>query len=245
MPDGRSSASNARVNCAMISSDDRASAATGRWRPSGAWYCGWSCSEAYAAGRPWKLRAGIALLAVAVLAGCPVRAPLPAARPAVAAPAPAARLGTPYEIVPGESQLLILVYRGGALASAGHNHLIASHDLGGTFYVPADPLQASFELTIPVASSPWTRSRCAAPSTARTFRPASRTPRAPAPGSTCSGPPSSMAQHSPQIVLRAVQARAGTAGRPGRAAGARAGERARQRASAGGAGALRTRRRIP
>ena len=99
----------------------------------------------------WKLLRAGALVAAAALAGCPVRAPGPTPHPA-AMPPPAARLGTPYAIDPGQSQLLVLVYRGGALASAGHNHLIASHDLGGTIYVPEDPLQASFELTVPMTS---------------------------------------------------------------------------------------------
>ncbi len=74
---------------------------------------------------------------------------MPAVIPQPQAPA---HLGMPYGIVAGESLLAILVYRGGALASAGHNHLIASHELGGTFYVPDDPLGASFEVVIPVLS---------------------------------------------------------------------------------------------
>jgi len=61
-------------------------------------------------------------------------------------------VGTPYEILPQSSLLTILVYRGGALASAGHNHVIASHDLTGTIYVPAQILQSSFEVHIPVAT---------------------------------------------------------------------------------------------
>jgi polyisoprenoid-binding protein YceI len=45
------------------------------------------------------------------------------------------------------------VYRGGALASAGHNHVIASHALAGTIYVPDDDvLRSSFEVHVPVAA---------------------------------------------------------------------------------------------
>ncbi len=87
------------------------------------------------------------------LAGCPLR-PRPEAAPAqpvAGAPALAPHLGRPYDIVAGESLLTIRVYRGGALASAGHNHVIASHALAGTIYVPADPLEASFEVRIPAA----------------------------------------------------------------------------------------------
>jgi polyisoprenoid-binding protein YceI len=59
--------------------------------------------------------------------------------------------GTPYDVVSGESLLTILAFKGGALAKAGHNHVIASHDLSGTFYVPADVSRSSFELHVPVA----------------------------------------------------------------------------------------------
>ncbi len=154
---------------------------------------------------PWKLRAAVALLPTAVLSGCPVRAPVPAARPAVTAPAPAAHLGTPYAIVPGESQLLILVYRGGALASAGHNHLIASSDLGGAFYVPEDPLQASFELTVPVASFTIDEESLRAAEHSADFPPG-------VPDSARAGTREHMlggdqldGEHSPQIILRAVK----------------------------------------
>lgn len=92
-----------------------------------------------------------ALLSVALLAGCPVRPHAPAAVPSTAA-ALAAHLGTPYEIAAAESLLTIRVYKGGALAAAGHNHLIASHALGGTIYVPADVFRASFEVRVPVDS---------------------------------------------------------------------------------------------
>src|SRR5205807_981076 len=35
--------------------------------------------------------------------------------------------------------------------SAGHNHVIASHSLSGTVYVPGDLMRASFEIHVPVA----------------------------------------------------------------------------------------------
>jgi hypothetical protein len=54
-------------------------------------------------------------------------------------------------VVSSESLLTILAFRGGALAKAGHNHVIASHDLSGTFYVPDDVLHSTFELHVPVA----------------------------------------------------------------------------------------------
>jgi polyisoprenoid-binding protein YceI len=96
---------------------------------------------------------------LALLAGCPVHrlAPSPSpqpAAPAAAANAPAAlpapHVGRPYDIVPQESLLTILVFRGGTLASAGHNHVIASHSLNGTIYVPEDLAGVSFEVHVPL-----------------------------------------------------------------------------------------------
>ena len=43
------------------------------------------------------------------------------------------------------------VYRGGTLAAAGHNHVIAAHTLAGTCYLPEDALRASFEVRLAVA----------------------------------------------------------------------------------------------
>ncbi len=101
-----------------------------------------------------KLRAPVAALLALLLCGCPMppHAPAPAG---VGVPTPtekpAPHEGTPYDIVAAESLLLIRVYRGGALASAGHNHVIASHSLSGTVYVPDDLRRASFEVHVPVA----------------------------------------------------------------------------------------------
>src|SRR6185312_7345996 len=69
--------------------------------------------------------------------------------PAQRAPA---HLGRPYDVVAGESLLTIQVYRGGPLAKAGHNHVIASHDLAGTIYIPADPMRTTFEIRLPIAT---------------------------------------------------------------------------------------------
>jgi YceI-like domain len=91
---------------------------------------------------------------LAMLSGCPLP-PRPPPPPAAAPPqtlVPAPHAGTPYEIVPQASLLTILVYRGGPLASAGHNHVIASHDLSGTIYVPSEILQSSFEVHVPAAT---------------------------------------------------------------------------------------------
>ena len=59
-------------------------------------------------------------------------------------------VGRPYDVVPGESLITILAYRGGALAKAGHNHVIASHDFSGTIYVPDELTRTSVQVRIPV-----------------------------------------------------------------------------------------------
>ena len=59
--------------------------------------------------------------------------------------------GRPYDIASGNSLLTLLVFRGGALAKAGHNHVIASHALSGTLYVPSDLERTTFEVRFPVA----------------------------------------------------------------------------------------------
>jgi YceI-like domain len=97
-------------------------------------------------------RAGVAALAV-ILCGCPTH-PRPVASPAQervpGPPAVATHEGRPYDVQARESLLTVRAYRGGALAKAGHNHVIADHNLLGTFYVPEDPLRASFELRVAV-----------------------------------------------------------------------------------------------
>ena len=103
-----------------------------------------------------KLRALGAALPALLLGGCPLptRAPAPppeAAAPQAEAEKPAPHEGAPYDVIADESLLVIRAYRGGALASAGHNHVIASHSLSGTVYVPGDLMRASFEIHVPVA----------------------------------------------------------------------------------------------
>jgi hypothetical protein len=55
-----------------------------------------------------------------------------------------------YRVVAEESLLQILVYRGGAMARLGHNHVIASHRLAGTVYVTDDALATRFDIAFPV-----------------------------------------------------------------------------------------------
>jgi polyisoprenoid-binding protein YceI len=88
------------------------------------------------------------------LAGCetsPPAAKVPPAESTVPAPAAPVAVGAhDYTVVAEESLLQILVYRGGAMAKLGHNHVITSHRLSGTVSVTEDPLQSRFDISIPV-----------------------------------------------------------------------------------------------
>jgi polyisoprenoid-binding protein YceI len=97
---------------------------------------------------------GVVLIA-ALLAGCatqPARQTPPASVPPQSAPQPAAQNleGREFRVDPAASLLTIRVYKGGALARAGHNHVIASHSLNGVVRVPEDPTHASFDVHLPV-----------------------------------------------------------------------------------------------
>jgi hypothetical protein len=98
-----------------------------------------------------NIRALGAVSVAVVLAGCAAqthKSEASANRQAVAAhPA----VGQAYEVVGSESLLIVRVYRGGTLARAGHNHIVASHALAGTVYVAKDLAHSSFELEVPVA----------------------------------------------------------------------------------------------
>lgn len=59
---------------------------------------------------------------------------------------------TSWEIVPGESELRILVFRAGAFARLGHNHVVSTTDISGTVTVGASPADSRLELTVPVRS---------------------------------------------------------------------------------------------
>ena len=93
------------------------------------------------------------------LAGCPTHPQGPespsGATVGAVSPPPgspqAPHAGRPFDVASRESLLTILAFRGGTLAKVGHNHVIASHDVSGTFYVPDDVSQTTFELHVPVA----------------------------------------------------------------------------------------------
>jgi polyisoprenoid-binding protein YceI len=102
--------------------------------------------------RGCKVRALTVLFLAGALAGCPTRPPPPPAEVhgAPAAQPAAPHVGKPYDVASAQSLLTVLVYRAGALAAAGHNHVIASHTLTGTIYVPDEVRAASFEVRVAV-----------------------------------------------------------------------------------------------
>ncbi len=75
--------------------------------------------------------------------------PVPVRAPA-APPIPSPREGRPFDVVPGASRLVVLVYRAGPLAALGHNHVIACRCLTGAVYLPRDPLRAGFVVRVAV-----------------------------------------------------------------------------------------------
>lgn len=84
-----------------------------------------------------------------LLAGCPTEP----RRPSEAAPPPVTGVheGRPFEVIPQESLITVAVFRGGALARAGHNHVVASRDVSGTIYVADNLARSSFDIRFPVA----------------------------------------------------------------------------------------------
>jgi polyisoprenoid-binding protein YceI len=107
-------------------------------------------------------------------------------------------------VVPDASLLSVLVYRGGTLASAGHNHVIASHSLAGTLYVPADVRRASFEVRIPVDTLTVDEKELRARELSPDFPP--EVPEGAREGTRRNmlGPALLDAEHHPDILLRAL-----------------------------------------
>lgn len=97
------------------------------------------------------LSAALVALAIACTAhrGPPPSAPAPPV-PEAGAPAPQ---GPAYRIDAAHSELRILVYRAGALARFGHNHVLLSHRLAGELHLAAPGVYAGggFEVSFPVA----------------------------------------------------------------------------------------------
>jgi len=100
-------------------------------------------------------RAGAGLALLLGLAAChPGPRPSAGVAPVAPAPARARPTGPAYRIDAARSELRILVYRAGALARLGHNHVLVSRALAGEVRLATagEWGGASFDLAFPVAS---------------------------------------------------------------------------------------------
>ncbi len=164
-----------------------------------------------------NIRLAGALFLACLLAACPTRPPPPPAQvPAVPAPiALAPHTGKPYDIVAADSLLTVRVYRGGALASAGHNHVIGCHTLAGTIYMPGEVLKSSFEVRLAVAELTVDEPELRAREPASDFPP--EVPQSARDGTRRNmlGPALLAAADYPEVVLRAVRLEPGAGAAPG------------------------------
>jgi hypothetical protein len=101
--------------------------------------------------------------------------------------------------------LTILVYRAGALASAGHNHVVASHDLSGAIFIPTEILQSSFEIRFPVATLTVDEAALRAQQSAADFPPDVSAGAKEGTRRNMLGEALLDAEHNPEIVLRSLQ----------------------------------------
>jgi hypothetical protein len=101
-------------------------------------------------------RQGTVLLCLMV-AACGAPPPKPSGPAGESQPAATTRsvttpvAGDRYRIDPDQSELRVLVYRAGAMASLGHNHVISTHGLQGWVTFDGNASAAAFVLTVPVA----------------------------------------------------------------------------------------------
>jgi polyisoprenoid-binding protein YceI len=129
--------------------------------------------------------------------------------------APPARLGRPFEVVAGESSLVVRVYRAGPLAALGHNHVISCRCITGTLYLPHDPLRGSFDLHVGVDQLTVDDPALRAAEHSADFPP--DVPRSARQGTRHNllGAALLYAARYPRIVLRAEGLRASSDGKPG------------------------------
>jgi polyisoprenoid-binding protein YceI len=96
---------------------------------------------------------GLMVLALLLVAcGVPKHRPsLPGTAPPAVNPRPPAGIAA-YRIDSAQSELRLLVYRAGAMARFGHNHVIVNHALEGWVGFAGNVAAASFSMTVPVAA---------------------------------------------------------------------------------------------
>jgi|HigsolmetaAR202D_1030399.scaffolds.fasta_scaffold00074_31 polyisoprenoid-binding protein YceI len=98
-------------------------------------------------------KAAVLLAACVALTGCPttgIRPPSPVEPPPAVAP-PDLRGTAVFEVDSSASTVHIQVFRGGALARLGHNHVVTSKHVSGRVWIHASLQRSGFELEVPVA----------------------------------------------------------------------------------------------
>lgn len=65
---------------------------------------------------------------------------------------PRARGEPSHRVDPANSRAVIYVYRGGAMANLGHNHIVLAQDISGELWMSDEPADAAFHLILPVES---------------------------------------------------------------------------------------------
>lgn len=100
-----------------------------------------------------RLAAACALLAVLSLPAC---APTPVIEAPVDGPELPRRSvegAAHYRVVDDGTRVYVRVFRGGRMASLGHNHVILFNDVRGDVYVAEEPGVSLFDLVVPVAGA--------------------------------------------------------------------------------------------
>lgn len=108
-----------------------------------------------------RIRNAVLLAGTLWLAACQTTAPAPSnAGAGDSAPTPPAEVGagyaeaardhggTVFTLDAAKSTVRLYVFRGGAAAKAGHNHVFAAPGIEGKVYVPDDPKQAQFDVRV-------------------------------------------------------------------------------------------------
>ena len=98
------------------------------------------------------------LMAICVLASCKTPAPLPVTAllvtPRIISEAPVyprdLRGAQLFRIAPAETDIHVLVYRGGTMANLGHNHVINSHSVNGFVWRSVQSDLCGFDIALPV-----------------------------------------------------------------------------------------------
>ena len=94
-----------------------------------------------------------ALAALILLAGCQtVTTGHGTTAPSSATPTAPAADAVHYTVDEAHSEVVFLVYKAGALASFGHNHVVEAHDLRGDVYLAPNFKASSLSLSLPVKS---------------------------------------------------------------------------------------------